>query len=217
MGVNDPTVSGWLVALAYVVAAVASFAAMRRFIANARLLDGVDSREAADQRTLGRMWLVVGVLMLAMAANKQLDLQTLVGERVRSLARARGWYDNRRPVQAAAIVAVGVLSLVVVAVVAYLLRRVWRRTLPVVAAVATVVTFAVVRAISLHQIDAVLGAGGGWPKRGLELLATLLVAWLAVRARSGAAPDGAAYLDELSEPVGPSSPARAGLRVDRRP
>lgn len=217
MGVGDPTLGGWLVALAYVVAAVASFAAMRRFVTNARLLDGVDSREAADQRTLGRLWLVVGVLMLAMAANKQLDLQTLVSERVRSVARARGWYDNRRPVQAAVIVAVGVLSLVAVAVLAYLMRRVWRRALPVVAAVAAVVTFAVVRAISLHQIDAVLGAGGGWPKRGLELLATLVVAWLAVRARSGAAPDGAAYLDELSEPVPSPGRGHAGLRVDRRP
>lgn len=217
MGVDDPTIGGWLVALAYVVAAVASFAAMRRYVANARLLDGVDSREASDQRTLGRLWLLVGVLMLALAANKQLDLQTLVSEKVRAVARSQGWYDNRRPLQAAVIALIGLLSIVVVAAATYLLRRVWRRALPVVAAVVVVVAFAGVRAISLHQIDAVLGAGGGWPKRSLELLATLVVVWLAVRARAGAAPDGVAYLDELMEPAPAPTPSHIGLKVDRRP
>ena len=80
-----------------------------------------------------------------------------------------------------------------------------------------VVAFGVVRAISLHQIDALLGAGGGWPKRSLELLATLVVAWLAVRAHSGAGPDAVEYLDDLMEPAPVPAPSHIGLKVDRRP
>jgi amino acid transporter len=222
----DAGVGGVVVASMYLVAAVASFAAMRAYRANAEVAERVDPDEATVQRTLGGMWFVVGLLMVAFAANKQLDIQQWVADRVRDLARRQGWYERRREVQAVVIGGVAVVSLLVAGLLAYRLRHVLRRAIAVVVTVAAIVAFAVVRAVSLHHIDSVLNAAGGWVRRLLEVATLLVLSALAARGRATARADRAAYLRRLAEAVsaplapshaGPPLSAIASLRRSRRP
>lgn len=222
----DPGVGGVLMAAIYAVAGVMSFAAMRAYLANAEVARRVDPDEAVVQRTLGWMWFVVGLLMVAFAVNKQLDLQQWVAERVRDVARSQGWYERRRGVQAVVIAGVAVTSLLVAGFVAYRLRHVLRRAIAVVLTVAAVIGFAVVRAVSLHQIDAVLNLADGWMGRLLQMPVMFVLILLAWRGRLGARRDRQAYLHQIAAAVAaPLPPSHAGpplsaissLRSTRRP
>ena len=185
--IGDPTVGGWLVAFGYVVAAICSFGAMRAHRAN---LDRSPQRR--DQRTLMLVWLAVAVAMLLLGAVRQLDLGSWIAEVGRGFARRAGWYGNRRHYQKLFIVGVAAAGMVGIAATGLVLRHVWRRTLPIVVVMFGIVVLTIVRATSLHAVDQVLGAWGGWVKRGLELLATSAVIVLALLAQRRAVADGAA-------------------------
>ena len=100
-GIGDPTPMGWFILFAYMVATVLAGTAW--VAEHKRRLDG---RIASP-----KFWLVLTVLLLFLGINKQLDLQTLLQDTVRRMAKANRWYDNRRIYQAifiALVVAAGV-------------------------------------------------------------------------------------------------------------
>ena len=90
-GIGDPTVSGWLTAAAYSIVAVLCLDAARR----------------ASPGRIRFFWSAAALVLIFLAINKQLDLQSLLTQWGRDAARAQGWYDRRRAVQAAFIVAAG--------------------------------------------------------------------------------------------------------------
>lgn len=104
---DNPTVIGWSVVAAYLIAA---------------LLCARSAWTAA--RTPGRrpyvaIWSLVAVLLFFLGVNKQLDLQTLLIVLGRRAAVEGGWYEHRRPVQAA----FSVVFVLAAAAAVFVLRR----------------------------------------------------------------------------------------------
>ena len=77
-GIGDPTWIGWLITVAYFAAAWLCFASFRR----------------------DRLWFVIGLAVVLLGFNKQLDLQTLLTQIGKQMANQEGWYDQRRQLQA---------------------------------------------------------------------------------------------------------------------
>lgn len=103
-----------------------------------------------------RFWTLSAVLLLVMAFGRLTDAAGLLTQLVRNEALTSGWYEARRPLQAALVgsVAVGWFSSVATAIWRVPERR--RRYLPTAVFVFSLVCFAAVRTISFHYADAIL-------------------------------------------------------------
>ncbi len=146
-GIGDPTVMGWLTVVAYAVAAIASFFAVR---------SGSGRGVAWDAPVRRRIWWTVGVLMVLLCINKQLDLQSLLTDLGRAFSKQQGWYDQRRGFQKVFVIAVLLCAGVLVGWSVWRCRAFWK-THPMLACGLTVLlTFIVVRAISFHHVDVLL-------------------------------------------------------------
>lgn len=145
-GIGDPTIWGWITVVIYAASALVAFMTMR-----------VAPFPSATLRREQVFWAVLAVGLAFLAINKQLDLQTLLTTLGRCAASLQGWYDDRRFFQAALIA--GLLVFVLLAGVFFLilLRGTMHRSLiPLVGAV-FVCGFVLVRAVGMHQVDAMLG------------------------------------------------------------
>ena len=114
-------------------------------------------RRLTDDTRERRVWLLLSVLLLALAINKQLDLQSALTEIGRILARRQHWYAQRQKVQ---IIVVGIL--VTAAIVVLLTLLVWARRLPgptllALVGIALVIGYVLIRAASFHHIDRFIG------------------------------------------------------------
>ncbi len=94
----DTTPIGWTVTAVFGLAALAVLASVWP--------NGFKCRTPAD-----RYWLVLGLVVAFLAINKQLDLQTVVIEAGRDIAKSAGVYEMKRTIQViAAIVIVAVMT-----------------------------------------------------------------------------------------------------------
>jgi hypothetical protein len=141
VGIGDPTVAGWITVVVYFLAAW--------LCARARHAPSPE----------GHWWLVMSVLMLCLGINKQLDLQSLLTEIGRDVARAQGWYDERRhAVQLDFIAAMLVSGVVAAIVLAFTIGRSvrnWARLSML--AVCALGVWILIRATSFHHVDEMLG------------------------------------------------------------
>ncbi len=172
-GIGDPTVVGWLTVVAYAVAAVLAWGACLR---TRRMLDlPRGSRE---------IWAVVAVLMLIMCVNKQLDLQSLVTDIGRVLAKRDGWYANRHTAQEHFIEGIVVTAAALALALALAFRGFWAANPLLGIGLALLVTFVAVRAISFHHVDVFIGTTIAGIRMNwlFELTGIALVAAAAVRA-----------------------------------
>ncbi|WP_265501932.1 hypothetical protein [Paracoccus beibuensis] len=164
--IGDPDVTGWLTVLSYSVTAFLALAVWRD-------LKGRRGRA---------FWAVLAVLLAFLAINKQLDLQSAVTAAGKCLARAQGWYANRRIVQVAfiAVLLAGVLVTLAGAMMA--LRGSLSRNLLAVVGLAILLGFVMVRAVSFHHVDLLIGSRSlGVPNNFLfENAGLLLIALNAV-------------------------------------
>jgi hypothetical protein len=174
-GIGDPTVGGWIAVVAYFVTAVLCLRvylkrAARKgqssvpgvalvvlpwvlaLLGRKRQLDRVPVQVRARA-----LWLVLALLLFFLGINKQLDLQTIVTEVGRIVARSGGWYDRRRGVQIFFI-------LTVLAAGLWGLRTVWLlargnvvEMRAVLLGTILLVCFVVIRAASFHHVDILLG------------------------------------------------------------
>lgn len=166
LGIGDPTVMGWTTVAAY-------FGAMwlcYRCKSTASDLLGI------------RFWFYVSLVMALLGINKQLDLQTWFTQTGRDLALQYGWYGRRRLVQ---IIFIG--WLVSVGLVLHARLWVWLKVLDRYARLASLGLvmlgiFVVVRAVSFHHVDELLGLRIENIKINalLELGGIGVVAWAAV-------------------------------------
>jgi hypothetical protein len=101
------------------------------------------------------MFLTAAVL-LVMAVGVSGHVDDWIADIGRQRARADGWYDQRRSLQAAVVVGVGAIWFVVTALAIWRVPERRRRYLPLALVVFTLMCFAGVRVVSLHQIDAAL-------------------------------------------------------------
>lgn len=111
-----------------------------------------------------RAWTALSAVVLVLLVNKAFALDAMLAGLGRSLAKADGVYDGRRPFQLAAI-------LVLLGLLPYGLRwarqRIDRRDLPLQLAalcVMALAAFVAARALSFHYLDKLLALGPGFIK-----------------------------------------------------
>lgn len=166
-GIGDPTAWGWITVLA--LAGTAGLCAV------------VATRSARRERAF---WAVLTAGLLALAVNKQLDLQSGLTALARCLAQADGWYEDRRRVQLAFIAGVAGLAALGAMAGAWAMRASLARLWPAVLGTALVLGFVAIRAAGFHKVDGLIGQGGFGVtvNAALEVGGTLLIAFGAVRA-----------------------------------
>ncbi|WP_414899067.1 isopropylmalate isomerase [Rhodovulum sp. YEN HP10] len=176
-GIGDPTWQGWVTVAVYLaVAALALRAASR----------GVFPAPSARRERI--FWSLVALVLLLLAINKQLDLQSALTAAGRCLARLQGWYGQRRAVQTEFIVAIGALSLLSLAGLLWLLRGTLRRSAPAIVGLCFVSGFVLIRAAGFHHVDHLLGMPTLLSVRAnmvLELTGPLLIAAAALALKHG--------------------------------
>lgn len=172
-GLGDNHPMGWLTVLVYLAAGLAS--------AWAALGCGRDGPQARERR----FWWIASAILLFLAANKQLDLQSLLTMIARCHASLAGWYGERRGVQRTFIWLVAGGSIVFLGLLALLLRGVLDRVWLALAGLGFVCCFVVIRAASFHHMDGLIGSTALGLKVNwlLELPGPLLVLGVALRRR----------------------------------
>lgn len=174
LGIGDPTLAGWITVLGYLATACLAF--RTAFLFQKNLPEKKLSRFAL-------FWFCLGLLLLALGINKQLDLQTWFTQTGKQMAQDQGWYQNRRVVQVAFIGMIAVAAVGGFFLIARLLKGAWRRHALALAGTAFLLAFVVVRASSFHHVDQILGWKIGGLKMNwiLELGGIGLVALAAIR------------------------------------
>ena len=137
--IGDPSIMGWFTVASYFACAgVACLAAVR-------------NRER-DSKAWA-LWVTIAILMVALGINKQLDLQSLLTEIGRQIARAQGWFEMRRTVQFWFIVLFGTMSLTVYIWYIITFRSMIRRSWLAFCGLFFLMSFIVIRATSFHHVD----------------------------------------------------------------
>jgi hypothetical protein len=127
----------------YVAVAILCFVAARR-----------EDRDAPG--SWPPFWILTGFIFLAMAIGRAGDLADLMTEAMRERARSQGWYDRRRHVQGLVVAGLGCGWLISVLLALWRVPARRRRYLPMVVVVLTVGFYALIRIVSLHQVDGLL-------------------------------------------------------------
>jgi hypothetical protein len=73
------------------------------------------------------------------------------------LARSHHLYEQRRLFQVSLIIVLGIGAIAGFASLLWLVRRAWRRYTPALVGLLFTLSFVTIRAISLHQVDVLLG------------------------------------------------------------
>lgn len=141
--IGDPHLMGWVTVACFIGTALLALLVLRR---------GPQMR-----RRVAGFWAVLAGILLFLALNKQLDLQSAMTAAGRCIAIAEGWYSDRRRVQVAVILGICAAGLVLVALGFAALRQDLRRNALAVAGLALVVSFVLVRAVGFHGVDALIG------------------------------------------------------------
>lgn len=171
--------STWLDSSAFAVALYALGAT------TAFVLGAVERRRRSSNSHLWpTFWFATGGLLLIMAFGRASNVSDLLTEIGREQARSDGWYEVRRSLQAWVIGAVAAVWVVTIALAVWRVPERRRRYLPTAIVVFTLVCFAGVRLISLHQVDALLHnrdvrgvTVGAVIEVGLLLLVIAVSAW----------------------------------------
>jgi hypothetical protein len=122
-------------------------------------------------------WSITAALLAVMALGRAAEIGELVSEFGRREAREEGWYEIRREYQAAAVASIGAIWMVSVVVAVWRVPERRRRYLPAAVAVFSLVCFAGIRIVSLHQVDALLY---NRPIRGVRIVAIVELSGIAL-------------------------------------
>ena len=141
-GIGDPHIMGWITVVVY---AACALAALQLSIRNPFHGPG-----AWRERVF---WAGVCALMLCLAVNKQLDLQSLMTAIGRCHAKLNGWYNERQAMQRGFIRALALGALLLALGTAWFLRASLRRNILAVLGLALVLGFVVIRAVGFHDVD----------------------------------------------------------------
>ena len=155
-GIGDPTIMGWTIAVAYLVAAGLCAAYARR----------PERVCAAARFGLHRpFWWALAAIMLLLGINKQLDLHTLLTTVGRQLARPQGWYTHRERFQLWFVAGIAIGGLILLIWLARTFRRAWRQYVLPLFGIVLLFAFVLTRAASFHHVDAILG----WRPGGVRM------------------------------------------------
>jgi len=143
-GIGDLSMVGWLTVILYFSAGI------RCWIIARELRWAADDVEQAKEL---RGWRSMTAAFFALGVSKQLDLQMVLTEAGRVIAKFQGWYDQRRSAQIAVVALLAIMSVIA----AIMLVR-WARNAPVstwlaLAASIMLIGYVMIRAVSLHSFD----------------------------------------------------------------
>ena len=144
-GIGDPTVIGWITVLVYAAAAYVAALVLRRV-----------RFPQASRRRERMFWGLLAALLVALAINKQLDLQSYMTAIGRCIAKRQGWYDGRRVVQKDVILALLAAMLVSGFVTWRMMRGTLQRNALALIGIVFVLAFVGVRAVGFHHVDALI-------------------------------------------------------------
>ncbi|MEO0820618.1 MAG: hypothetical protein AAF074_09365 [Pseudomonadota bacterium] len=180
--IGDPSAMGWATVAGYFAAAMLALAVAAR----------PGRFPAESRRREALFWAGMVLVLLALGINKQLDLQSFATAIGRCVAQAGGWYEARRPVQLAAVLALAGAVCLGGLGLALLLRGTLARNGLALAGLVALGGFVLVRAVGFTHVDRLInldlaGLRVNWV---LELGAIALAAAGARRAlaRAPAAP-----------------------------
>lgn len=101
-------------------------------------------------------WVWTASLLVVMAIGRVGGVADAIADVGRGEARDQGWYADRRPLQAAAVITMGCAWLIAVTLACWRTPERRRRYLPFGLVIVTIGAFAAIRMVSLHQVDTVL-------------------------------------------------------------
>jgi hypothetical protein len=103
------------------------------------------------------LWGIGATVLVVLAINKQLDLQSMLVTAARCVARGQGWYEARREYQTEIILGLVIAAAIIVPTLILLLRKAVFGNLAFVLSMSALVAFVLLRAISFHHLDIVFG------------------------------------------------------------
>jgi hypothetical protein len=139
-GISDPSLGGWVTVVLYFIGA---WTALRAF----RVSEG---RERP-------LWLLICLMLVALGINKQLDLLTTLTEMGRVLAFKQGWYGDRHIVQIWSVIGVAAVCADIAVGLLWLAHKTAYSTQLALLGMVIVLAFVLIRAVSLHDIDRLIG------------------------------------------------------------
>ncbi len=149
LGIGDPTPIGWFTVFAYLMADMACFANWR----------GELRARRQGFRANPVFWFVLSILLLLLGINKQLDLQTLLQNIGRQISKDQGWYMQRRQYQVLFIGSLCAAGILAITAMAWSVRKHVKRSIVALIGVIFLYVFVMVRATSIHHMDAFLASG----------------------------------------------------------
>jgi hypothetical protein len=165
---------GWLTVVVYLVAALASF------ICAWRVQDIFGPNNLWEHRLV---WGGLAFGLLFLGINKQLDLQSLFTAVVKIVAYEQGWYALGQRAQVYFILVMGLVSLVLLASLAWQMRHQWRRYWLILLGLLFLARFIIVRAASFYAVplpELSRLTGGIKVTWLLEILGSFLIAVAAI-------------------------------------
>ena len=144
--VTDADAADWITVAAYLVAA------------------GLSWRAACwayprSEKRARLFWNCSFAAMLFLGMNELLDLQTLLTAAGRMAAQSQGWYEERRPIQFAFIIALAVLALAASIATIVFVKDMAKPVKLALAGYIFIGVFVLFRAASIHHLDELLGSG----------------------------------------------------------
>jgi hypothetical protein len=167
--IGDPDPLGWTITIAYLVAGWFCVSAGR---------NELDKSARDGRKRLPWFWFAMAALMFGLGLNKQLDLQVLLAQWGRQVARNGGWLEYRRWVQAIFVVIGAGIGLAWLIASYYLIRHRWRQYAVTYTGAVLLLAFVVMRAAYLSNVSRLLDRIPEliqWINSGLELGGTILV------------------------------------------
>lgn len=189
-GISDTTPMGIVIFLCYFVGAVVClYRAWRCF------------RTPALRRSPFRFWFLCGLALFIFGLNKQLDLHQLITQYGRDWARADGWYENRRAVQAIFIKCLAGGAVAIFLAVLWALRGMTLRYYIALTGLVFLGFYVLIRAASFHHVDQFLGLG----TQGFRLAWLVEMGGIAITAAAALLPERATPENGVRENQPPDS------------
>ncbi len=115
------------------------------------------SRSSTDHRTLYRFWTISSIVLLFIGMDTVLCISTFITEWLREIARAGGWYETRHAIQYKVLIGLGLASLLFTGKLSRAIDTVWHLVRMEVISIIILISLFLLRTISFHDTDAVLG------------------------------------------------------------
>lgn len=171
--------SDWVTVAAYLIAAVISV----RAAGHAKRV-----RQPRD----AIFWRSSAVLLVLLGINELLDLQTLLTSLGRAHAETNGWYGERRRVQYAFVLALGVAAVFATIAMLWLTKRAHSSIRMALTGFGIIGLFILLRAASFNHLDDLLGGGAPQFNWGsVQEMVGILIAAFAAAIYTRRLPEGA--------------------------